>query len=395
MARRPHMTTEARRRRVIQRHALDRSAEGPLEATRTMFALHSSDPTTPFVSVWARTGAGLGVEGLERELYEARTLWRLHGMRRTLFVVDREEAPWVLSGAAEALAVRERKRVCKRFASVASGSVERWLARLEDEVLALLSDGVPRATQEIGEVISGLEASVEIGFGTWRQSATVASKLLLMMAMEGRLVRTQTAGTWRASQYRWSVPSVWFGVEDAPRVSVAEAQAWIVRRYLDVFGPATLDDVRWWTGWGVRAVRSALEAVDPITVGLDGGREGFALEGALEEVALPDDAASRVAFLPSLDATPMGWHEREWFLGAHRDALFDRNGNIGPTVWWEGRIVGGWGQRAGGDVCVKLLEDVGAEADAAVKARAAELEVWLGGVVVKPRFPTPLERAMR
>ena len=36
----------------------------------------------------------------------------------------------------------------------------------------------------------------------------------------------------------------------------------------------------------------------------------------------------------------MGWKEREWFLGGHAPALFDRSGNIGPTAWSDARIAG-------------------------------------------------------
>ena len=86
--------------------------------------------------------------------------------------------------------------------------------------------------------------------------------------------------------------------------------------------------------------------------------------------------------------------KRGWFLGGHGPALFDRSGNIGPTVWWDGRIVGGWAQRPGGDIAFRLLEDQGAEAVAAVTAEAERLQAWLGPVRVTPRFRTPLEREL-
>ena len=57
----------------------------------------------------------------------------------------------------------------------------------------------------------------------------------------------------------------------------------------------------------------------------------------------------------------MGWQDRGWFLGAHGRALFDTNGNAGPTVWWDGRIVGGWAQRKTGEVVLRFLEDAGAD----------------------------------
>jgi hypothetical protein len=101
-----------------------------------------------------------------------------------------------------------------------------------------------------------------------------------------------------------------------------------------------------------------------------------------------------VALLPALDPTPMGWAGREWYLGEHAKALFDRSGNVGPTVWCDGRIVGGWAQRADGEIAYRLLEDVGAEAAASVAIEAGRLAEWVGDIQVTPRFRTPLEKEL-
>jgi len=90
----------------------------------------------------------------------------------------------------------------------------------------------------------------------------------------------------------------------------------------------------------------------------------------------------------------MGWKERGWYLGGHGPALFDTNGNAGPTVWWDGQVVGGWAVRDGGEVVWRLLDDIGAEGAAAVEAAAGRLTGWLDGVRVTPKFRTPLEREL-
>jgi hypothetical protein len=90
----------------------------------------------------------------------------------------------------------------------------------------------------------------------------------------------------------------------------------------------------------------------------------------------------------------IGAGERRARLGEHGPALVDRSGNAGPTVWCDGRVVGGWAQPMGGGVAVELLDDVGAEAAAAVEEAAAALGGWLGEVRVTPRFRTPLERRL-
>jgi hypothetical protein len=90
----------------------------------------------------------------------------------------------------------------------------------------------------------------------------------------------------------------------------------------------------------------------------------------------------------------MGWLERKWFLGEHGPVLFDRTGNAGPTVWWDGHVVGGWAHRKDGEVVLRLLEDVGRDAVAALNKEAARLQSWLGNIRITPRFRTPLEREL-
>jgi hypothetical protein len=108
-----------------------------------------------------------------------------------------------------------------------------------------------------------------------------------------------------------------------------------------------------------------------------------------------DQTAPSAALLPALDPTPMGWKQRAWFLPEDSSALYDRNGNIGPTVWWGGEVIGGWAIRPDGRLVTRLLVDRGAEARAAVQEAAADLQPRLEGAAVVPSFQTPLERELR
>ncbi len=163
-----------------------------------------------------------------------------------------------------------------------------------------------------------------------------------------------------------------------------------MRRWLRAFGPATEGDLKWWLGSTVTAARQALADVGAVAVDLH-GEPGVALPDDLDPVAPPEPAA---ALLPALDPTTMGWFRRDWYLGPHKEQLFDRSGNGGTTAWWDGRIVGGWRQAPDGDVVLQLLDDVGADARAALDAEAERLTAWLGGLRVAARFPSPLSKAV-
>ena len=103
---------EERRARLVCRHRLapETRARDPLEATRSVVVLHSTDAVTVFLSVHART-EGVSPAEIERALYEERSLVRVLGMRRTLFVVPRELVPVVYAACTRTIAARERRRL--------------------------------------------------------------------------------------------------------------------------------------------------------------------------------------------------------------------------------------------------------------------------------------------
>jgi len=163
-----------------------------------------------------------------------------------------------------------------------------------------------------------------------------------------------------------------------------------VERWLRAFGPGTATDLKWWLGSTVAAVRRALAALSVVEVDLD-GRLGYLLPDDLEST---DPVEPWAVLLPPLDPTTMGWFERDWYLGPYRARLFDSTGNAGPTVWWEGRIVGGWRQGDAGEVVVQMLEDTGSDGLRAIEAEAARLTEWFDGTRALPRFPSPLSKVV-
>lgn len=362
-----------------------------MAVARDLVILHSSDPSTPYLSCAARL-EGFAATDLDAALYDERELWRLHAMRRTLFIATREDAPDLLAGATRDIARAERRRVEQMVATAIESDPGDWLVPIESQVLAALDEHTTLSTTELATAVPGLGTQVSAGSGRWARTMPLSSRLLSLMAMDGTIIRGRPAGTWRSSQYAWTSHEAWFGgpLEDPDS---ERSRVHIVERYLERYGPATFDDIAWWTGWGRRVVSTALAASAAVEVGLESGAVALALPWDLETELEQADVS--VALLPALDPTPMGWKERTWFLGEEtRAALFDRNGNVGPTVWVDGRIVGGWATAEHGNVRVRLLADVGRTATRRAEDEAERLTDWLDGVSVTPRFRTPLEREL-
>jgi DNA glycosylase AlkZ-like len=382
-----------RRARLAARHHLAPATQAPdvVTATRDMLALHATDPGTVYLSAWARVSGHL-VPELEKALYDDRVLIRMLGMRRTLFVLPVELAPVVQAGCTRAIAVRER-RTTEKFL-VEGGITEdpaRWLARVEALALAALRERGQALSTDLSAAVPELTERIVLARGkSYQGSQSVASRVLPLLAADGLAVRGRPRGSWLSGgQYWWSALDDWLP-GGLPELEPAEAQAALTRAWLWTFGPAPVTDLKWWSGLTLGQTRAALAAVGAVEVDLD-GTPGVALPDDLAPLPEPEPYA---ALLPGLDPTTMGWQERGWFLGPHAKALFDTNGNAGPTVWWDGRVVGGWAQRRSGEVVLRFLADAGSAAVAAAEDEAARLQEWLGPARVTPRFRTPLEREL-
>lgn len=379
-----------RRARLARRHRLAPGHRAPdvVEAARSMVCLHATDPATVHLSARARV-EGMAVDDMERALYADRTLVKHLAMRRTLFVFPHESLSFVQAGASDRVAAAERRRLVREVERAGlRDDGERWLSQASEQVLSALADGREASSSELRDELPLLAGAITYGEGkSWGGAAPVGPRVLTTLSAAGRIMRATNDGGWAVSRPRWASVEAWLGAPLAARPA-AEGVAWLVEGWLRAFGPGTEADIRWWLGSTLGAVRTALADLDAVEVDL-GGRTGYLLPDDLEPTPAPGPWA---ALLPSLDPTTMGWYERDWYLGAHRDLLFDRAGNAGPTAWWDGRVVGGWLQSEEGEVVLELLEEVGAEGRRALNAEAQRLGRWLGGKRVLPRFPSPLLR---
>jgi Winged helix DNA-binding domain len=381
-----------RRARLAVRHHLSGAARaaGVADVGRSLIGLHATDPASVYLGAWARLfepdAAAMG-----REMYDERRVVRMLGMRRTMFVVPVELVSMVQRAATEALLPGERKRLAQMLeqCGITRDGVG-WLREVEDATMRALEARGEALGSELAEDVPALRAQLVYAEGkNYGGPQNATTRVLFLLSAEGRIVRGRPRGTWTSSQHRWAPMASWLpgGPAELP---IDAARAELVRCWLRAFGPGTETDIRWWTGWTLGEVRWALAALDTVGVELDGG-PGVVLADDVDPVPEPEPW---VALLPALDTTAMAWSQRDWYVGEHRERLFDRSGNIGPTIWSDGRIVGGWAQRRDGEIVHRFLEDTGAEVTRAVEAEAQRLAAWIGPVRVTPRFRTPLEREL-
>jgi hypothetical protein len=389
MAGRRVITVAERRARLGRRHALAHRVDGPVAAAQSIVALHSTDPASVYLSAWARSGCT--PDDLGAALYQDRTLVRMLGMRRTVYVVPTPLVPVVQHGSADAVAEAEHRKAVTFLNEAGVSNPRRWLTEVKAFTLAALQRRGEAATAELTREVPTLGQKIVVGAGTrFETEVSMSTRVMFLLAAEGLIVRGRPRGTWISTQYKWAPAATWLPGEVPARLDPAAARVELARQWLRRYGPGTVADLKWWTGWTLTQARAAVAALDPVEVDLE-GTPGIVLADDVDRVDAP---GPWVALLPALDPTVMGWTGRDWYLGRYGPELFDRSGNPGPTIWAEGRIVGGWAQRADGEIATRLFEDVGTEATAAIEAAAAEIASWLGPVRVTPRFRTPLEREL-
>ncbi|MGV0805311.1 winged helix DNA-binding domain-containing protein [Mycolicibacterium setense] len=384
-------TLAERRARLARRHFLCRPASSVVDTAGAFVGLHATDPSTPYLSLWARLPA-FTMDDLDKELYQRRTVLKHLAMRRTLWIVRTEDLSLVQAGASDRVAGNEERKLVGDVekAGVAADGAQ-WLATACEAVMAYLHQHGPTPAAQLRSALPELAGSYDPAPGKrWGGQTPLSPRILTVLGVRGEIVRGPNDGSWTTSRPRWTVTSEWLGASPLP-AEPEHARAELVRTWLQTFGPATVTDVKWWFGNTLTWARHALRDVGAVEVSLEDAPDtvAYVLPEDLEVEPEPEPWA---ALLPGLDVTTMGWFDREWYLGDHRRQVFDTNGNGGPTAWWNGRIVGGWGHGADGRIELHLLEEIGRDGTRALQERADALTDWLAGVRTKPRFPSPLSK---
>jgi hypothetical protein len=86
-----------------------------------------------------------------------------------------------------------------------------------------------------------------------------------------------------------------------------------------------------------------------------------------------------------------------WYVGERGGlgaSIVDRNGNIGPTIWVDGEIVGSWAQRKSGQIVHRVMDDIGRARTRDVVREAERLQNLIGDARVTVRFPAPIQKEL-
>jgi hypothetical protein len=311
------MRQRALNRALLERQLLLRRHPIPtLEAIDRLVGLQAQAPLAPYVALWSRLEgfAAEDLAGLMRQRHAVRT----HVMRATIHLVS----------AADCLPLRALMQsvMVRRFGST---PFARHLQGLEMAPLIeagrALLDARPYSRAELGRLLAE----------RWpdRDPGSLASAICYLVPA----VQVTPRGVWGESgPIAWATVESWLGqaLPDPPPADEA------VLRYLAAFGPATVADIRTWSG---------LAALAEVTERLRPGLRTFRDEAGRELFDLPDaprpdpETPAPPRFLPEYDNLLLSHEDRSRVNdGGHPIPLYPGNGGVAGHLLVDGFYRGLW-----------------------------------------------------
>jgi DNA glycosylase AlkZ-like len=306
------------RQLLLRRRSLD-----VVEAVRRIVALQAQEPASPYLALWNRV-ARFDPAELDTAFRDRRVI-KASLMRLTLHAVREED--WPALHAALVSSLRGSRLFDRRYLSGGLSAAE--LDAAMPDLLRFASR--PRASAELEDRLRGrLGDRARPAWWALRRFAP--------------LHHSPTGGPWS-----FAGRSRFVAARGRRRLPSAEAGTrMLVLRYLEGFGPATVQDIARFSILRRPVVRRALSELDEVVVEIDGadGARLYDLRGAripAEETPAPP------RLLPMWDSVLLAYDDRSRVIpDAYRSRVIRVNGDVLPTMLVDGRVAGVWRPVEGG-----------------------------------------------
>ncbi|MFW9873176.1 MAG: winged helix DNA-binding domain-containing protein [Candidatus Thorarchaeota archaeon] len=289
-----------------------------------IFGLHSTGLPTSYLSLLARTN-NFEKTDLERELYTIKSLGRIRGMRRTLFIVTRNLIPIVHTATFKLI-----EKFFQKFLEVRGVSLKEYQV-ISSQILEILK-GVELSASEIRKK---LNSNLDI------------PAIIQVMCDYGLLLRGRPIKDWKDRRNRYALFSEYFPNIDLLEFTEEQAIQKLIKKYIKAYGPVNENDISWWSGLTVSTMRKVLNNIEPqieriMISGLKG--EFMIFEDDMEDLKNSENPQEpTISFLPELDPYPMGYKNRDKYIDRNNyNNVFDKSGNISATILLNGMVIGVW-----------------------------------------------------
>ncbi|HET6952676.1 MAG TPA: winged helix DNA-binding domain-containing protein [Acidimicrobiales bacterium] len=353
----------------VGRHGLARPIGDAVEVTAALAGVQAqvASSARQVVAIRGTGNPGGGPVDLDRLLWHDRALVKTWAMRGTLHLLPAAEwHEWV------ALVGTREWRITPGWVRY-HGITRDELDAITAAVPAALA-GDPLTRDELADRVAALTGLGHVG----EQLRSGWSAVFKPAASRGLLCQ----GPPRDGNVTFTDPRAWLGLDGAAP-DPETAQAAVLGRFLDAYGPATRDDLARWLGVTPRAARLLLAAHAGafVEVEVEGHTAWMTPSGA--RAAAAADPAEGVYLLPGFDPyvlAPIS-HRARTVPEARVDAVSRAAGWISPVLLVDGRVAGTWEPSSAGGTTTVTVTPFASLPGAVVAAARAHLEQRYAGVL--------------
>jgi len=352
----------------LRRSGLVEPFTSPETAASNLVGVQAQILPAAGLSLWNRT-VGLTHPIFDDLLHQKRSLVKLWGQRHTLHLYPSQEWPLIHGALAGQPTWWERQAKQNGADLVAYRAIIIHLAELLRERGTL-------GRSDLRAIELNLD---EEHFSSW-------GGIFASLVREGHACHAGQVG----NEGRFAHREHWLPNLEWNPPPPDEANAELARRYLCVYGPATVQDLAYWRGVSVGNARHWLAALGDkvIEVNVE-GQTVLAVRAdtdALNETPPPEEAWP-VRLLYRFDPLLLGVKDKSWIVDpTYYNRVWRPAGHIEGTIIEYGRIVGTWRydwQSGGLAVSVFPFEVLPGHVRAAVERHAAGLAAFFGVELVE------------
>jgi hypothetical protein len=291
--------------------------------TEDLCGLHATGTIEPYIQLFVRA-KNFEKEDLDTELFTKKTLGKIRGMRKTLFIFTKDLMEIVYPFAKSLTEDRELKYLKYRNISLEEYD------ELSKQILNLLQNN-ELSTRQIKQKIKTKKDLVAV---------------ISVMCDQMLLIRGKPVNSWRDRRLLYAPFKFYFFNLNLSKYTESEALTLLIERYITSYGPVTIDDIIWWSGITKKKFNSIFTQMEVELMNiriLDLDYEYFIVSKDIDSIKKSDSQLNSVNLLPLLDPYMMGYKNRERYVDMKRyDYIFDRSGNATQVILQDGLVIGIW-----------------------------------------------------
>ncbi|MCG8569324.1 MAG: winged helix DNA-binding domain-containing protein [Spirochaetes bacterium] len=310
---------------LTKQHLLDSyKIENIQQMLSDIIGLHATLATTPYLSLLARM-PDFQKDQLYTCLYIEKSIAKIKCMRNTIHILNQKDISYIFQATSGATTPHHKALLDYL------NFTEKQMQSLITDISTLLKAN-PLTAKEIKKSLPKIEKITHV---------------LNLMGDLGLLVRGEPEGSWKSNTHRYYLWQDFFPHIDLESYSVEEAKIKLILKYIQAFGPVTMEDICWWMRTNKTSVKKVIQQhkKNIIEIKVDNEVDTFyMIQSEYHKLLdMEETDSEEIIILPVLDPYIMGYKKRKRFVSPDLlDFLYDRGGNGTSTIFYRGKIIGVW-----------------------------------------------------